>query len=1324
MWTGIIRPFRLMRRSMVLFSMPIFLTLFALLALSATPALAVRGHLFSTTFGSEGSGPGQLSEPNGVAVNQATTGATAGDVYVADFGNSRVQWFSFNAKREYEVAGQITAADGAGTGTLTEGSTKIESFAPSSGTFVVGQTISGEGIPAETKITKVEPEPFVIEISNPVEAGVGIAKPLVPLIAEQPLLKPRAVAVDNSPGGPSSGDVYVSVGEFGEQVVDKFTPSGEFVGQIAHTPTVNAFERVAGIAVDPAGSLWVLEQHQNGQIFEVHHFDGGVANQFQQSCPIPSNPGAGRGLAVDSKDDLYVQTERQDGRGTGGVVEYASQCELLTESLDSQASAAEPGVTFYGVAVESSTSEVYVDNVESVGRFKATGEEVERFGTGNLASSGCNESPSCFGGVAVNAAPGGPTAGDVYAADASNARIVVFTPEEPAAPTVESESVSQVTADSATLQAELNPRTVAGEAPTKYRFEYGPCPGAPATCKGSAYPSSTAGSLPASFEVESVSVPVEGLLASTVYHFRVLASNEHGPAQGAEREGTFTTQATAEFALPDGRQWEMVSPSAMHGALIEPLGNGGLAIGATTQAAAGGGALAYVTNAPTESEPAGYSTVAQVFSTRGSGGWSSQDVSVPHAVPTGIGSNAEEVRFFSEDLSLAVVQPLGSFVALSEDASEQTAYLRNNPAGAYTPLVTGCPAAGPCPPAVQAHADVPPGTVFGQLSAASGNSCPGESACGPEFVGGTPDLKHVVLTAQASLRPGANSKALYGWNAGLPPSQQLQLVSLLPPATLGGPELPAEQPSLGLVSAGDDQRGAVSADGSHVFFSAESHLYMRDTVLGRTVQIDVPEAGCNPACGGGGLEPRFQFASSDGSRVFFTDTQRLTKEGKEYFGNVPADLYVCEVHEDVCALRDLAPAGSVLGELSASEDGSWIYFAANGALAAGALSGGCPGGGPAVTAAPGAICDLYVEHYQAGAWGQPHVVATVSGNDQLDWGIALGVLVARVSPDGRWLAFMSQRSLTGYDNRDAVSGKRDEEVYLYDAEHERLTCASCDPSGARPHGQEFGFKGQNFPLLGYLEWQAQDWLAGSIPAWVRVKNGVALYQPRFLSDSGRLFFDSHDALVPKDVNGTGDVYQYEPEGVGGCSGSAGSGGVVFKPGGEVAPGVVEPAGCVGLLSSGSSGEESAFLDASAAGGDVFFISTAKLSPLDVEGGLTVYDAHECTGSSPCITPPGASPPPCSTEASCKPAPTPQPAIFGAGPSETFSGPGNPAPPPAGKARTAKQVRAEKLAKALRACHRLKKRPKRKRCERAVHRAYSASVRTTPKRATNNWRAGR
>jgi len=43
---------------------------------------------------------------------------------------------------------------------------------------------------------------------------------------------------------------------------------------------------------------------------------------------------------------------------------------------------------------------------------------------------------------------------------------------------------------------------------------------------------------------------------------------------------------------------------------------------------------------------------------------------------------------------------------------------------------------------------------------------------------------------------------------------------------------------------------------------------------------------------------------------------------------------------------------------------------------------------------------------------------------------------------GQYMAFMSDRSLTGYDNIDAHSGQPDEEVFVYDAAANTLACAS------------------------------------------------------------------------------------------------------------------------------------------------------------------------------------------------------------------------------------------------------------------------------------------
>ena len=293
---------------------------------------------------------------------------------------------------------------------------------------------------------------------------------------------------------------------------------------------------------------------------------------------------------------------------------------------------------------------------------------------------------------------------------------------------------------------------------------------------------------------------------------------------------------------------------------------------------------------------------------------------------------------------------------------------------------------------------------------------------------------------------------------------------------------------------------------------------------------------------------------------------------------------------------------------------------------------------------------------------------------------------------------MSSRSLTGYDNNDAASGQPDEEVYLYDAAANRLVCAACNPSGARPTGvYEQGAQELMIDNRGVWE---KHWLAADLPGW-RVPQTSSIFtppvsQPRYLSDSGRLFFNSVDSLVPQDTNGVADVYEYEPPGVGSCK----SEGLTFSERAD---------GCVSLISSGTSGKGSAFMDAGENGDDVFFTTAASLVAEDVDTSYDVYDAHVCTAAVPCVQAP-VSPPPCTSGDSCKAAPMPQPEVFGLPASATFSGAGNVAAPGAAsdvvpKAKSA--PRAQKLARALRGCHKDKGRRQRKACERWAKRLYRA-----------------
>lgn len=491
-------------------------------------------------------------------------------------------------------------------------------------------------------------------------------------------------------------------------------------------------------------------------------------------------------------------------------------------------------------------------------------------------------------------------------------------------------------------------------------------------------------------------------------------------------------------------------------------------------------------------------------------------------------------------------------------------------------------------------------------------------------------------------------------------------------------------------------RHGISADGSRVVWADSGHLYLRENatrpqspIVGGacvqpadacTVQLDQGLSGA----------PAFQLADTEVLHVLFTD------EG---------DLYEYDVTHH--ALQRVTEGAAVQGLVSgASDDGSWVYFVANGVLGDGAEHGAVTGNCAVSGAPPSHSCNLYARHD-----GVIRLVAVLSAADAHDWGgegnADLPGLTARVSPDGEWFAFMSRRSLTGYDNRDAASGTPDEEVFLYHASTGKMVCASCDPTGARPHGSD------ESPLGGSTLW-GPAWLAGDITGWTTVDGEIALHQARYLSDRGRLFFNSSDGLVPKDVNGQEDVYEFEPQGEGGCSGpAASSGSVEFNAANE---------GCVGLLSSGSSAQESALMDASETGGDVFILTTAQLVPQDIDTAFDIYDAHVCTSTEPCQPVPASSPPPCDTEASCKTAPTPQPELFALSGSATFSGPGNvtPSPPQPATSKTAAQIRAKRLARALKACNGLRSKHKRTACrERAIRRYGPSKARkaTTTRRAS-------
>jgi hypothetical protein len=1063
--------------------------------------------------------------------------------------------------------------------------------------------------------------------------------------------EPNGIAVDNSCAlrklkepaltlttcekeDPSNGDVYVSDAGQNHAVIDKYTADGKYVGQSTEGSSRFSTQPLDGVAVDPSGGVWVYLQD-----FRLDLFTNASPNVFTQEIVLGQVNAEGFGLpgiVVDANGHSYG---RFGISFPPRIVEWGSKGEVLNEQLGSEEAS--------GVAVDQSSDVTLVDNITSVTVFTPEGMQLERLGQGELSAGT---------GLGVDSGDG-----SFYAADASG-RVLLFGPAPSTAPVIEGESFSGVGSDRATLEAEINPSSeeTPAEGETEYRFEYGPCAALdPASCKESSFGQTTvAGELSPDFKLHPVSDQVTGLTPDTTYHFRAIANNMHGrAAPGAEL--TFTTEGTGgELVLPDDRGWELVSPPDKQGALIEPIEFEGV-----VQAAASGNGVTYLANAPTEPDPVGYTNRVQVLSRRSADAWSSRDLSITHSAATGLSFKGPENKFFTLELSAEVVQPFGPFnPALSEEATEPTAYLRDlgESCGShcFRPLVTS--KAG--------VANVPEGTAFGE-----GDGCEStaehsaKEVCGPRFVGASEDLSHVVLSSPSvALAPGAVPNELFEWSAGA-----LEPVSVLP----GAGQTPTEG-QLGLES--NAPRGAISADGQRVFWEsavpAGQHLYVRDMTLGQTLQLDLPEEGCG-GCTGGKVA-RFQFASSDGSRVFFSDEHPLTEHsGAE--AKKP-DLYECQIvlvgETLTCKLSDLTPAheaesADVLdGVLGASADGSAIYFVADGVQSEQANARGkLPTAGQP---------NLYVHR-----GGRTEFIAMLSSEsvgglpaDQTDWSTTLQRQPTRVSPDGRYLEFMSQAPLTEYDNHDVATGKPAAEVYLYDAETSTLECASCDPSGARPAAVEYNkLETDEGGLVGGPRaiWASHGLVAANVPGWpaIGVAGLASRYQPRYLSNEGRLFFNSVNALAPQDSNSTQDIYEYEPPGLGSCTNEA----ATFSP---------RSGGCVSLISSGASAEESAFLDASESGDDVFFLTSARLSKLDTDNARDVYDAHVCATASPCITFPDVGSPPCDNESSCKPSPTPQPSIFGAPASATFSGPGNSPPPAAVVVKPAVKKKAAKCKKGL------------------------------------------
>jgi hypothetical protein len=1184
--------------------MPIFLAmmLFALLALSAAPAFAVKEYVPGITLGGPCGvgevpcGPGKLNEPVGVAVNDSTALVEgAGDVYVADKGDNRVERFS--------AAGVFEAQ------------------------------FNGSGAP-------------------------------------KPLSAPEYVAVDNSTTGLDSalGNVYVT--DNGHHVVDEFTAAGTYVGQLtgtclaAGTCPANEtipFGELLGVAVSLSGNVWVYDSNGNFDEFSnTRAFMRTVSNTEGAAQP--------GGLAVDSEENLYAikyeeryaeKFESATGErlyvvaaGVSALTVAPANNDLLVDresrlqlygpivesgqpalrTFATQGLADSHGVTTNADATTVYASQQAADNVESFnevalptvtapsasevsntvetlgGTVEPEGEAIKecRFEYGlTEAEPGhyehsvlCAQEPESITGTSANVSQtvSGLMPGATYhfRLDVSNENGTGNSPDATFMmfPAVGGESFSGVSSSSAVLHAAVEP----GGVPTSYFFEYGPGVG-----YGFVTPVESAG---AGVGGVSVLATVEGLSPGTAYHFRVVASSVDGVMRGAD--SVFSTFPVGLLGLPDGRGYELVSSLGNGDATVVPEAGG--------RAAADGGIVAYTGQSPLvggtgcgEYHNNGASSGAgcginQYLATREGSGWNAVDIqpegvrsAVYHGFPSGL-----TVGFLTSEVPLVEGAP-----------SENALYSRQGATGSIDLL-------GP----------------------------------GLSYVGATPDGSHVLLQ---------KGHELYELVGGvLSPVNVLHGGGLAQDASFGGPP-----------HTGPDLSNVISADGSRVFWSEEEpvkqtplRLFVSVGVGGpgeRTVQLDAAAPGCVSCTsgGGGGL---FWTASTDGSKVFFTDENQLTSNSNAVEGQ--PDLY--EYDLDTGILTDLTPAttnpaehANVVGVLGTSSDGSYVYFAAAGSLAGtGATPQECS---PAIegqheTLSEAIKCDVYVLH----GGEAPRLVATVTNFDGEsgivgathggDWVRVVGGHSSFVSGDGRVLVFKSIEDLTGFNSLG------DQEIYQYEY-GVGLTCVSCNLSGVPTvHGEPYQF--------------------GAV-----LPGGGVLFAPRDLSVSGgRVFFETVEGLVPQDENGRQDVYEWERPGEGTCA--VGSSSYSATSG-----------GCLFLLSGGTSTDESFFLDAGENGDDVFIETRAQLVARDHTELFEVYDAR--VGAT------GETAPPVCTGTGCQGVPG-APPVFATPSSVTFSGIGNFPPPVAVKPVKCKKGFVKKHGKCVKSKARRKIVKKQARARRASH----------------------
>jgi hypothetical protein len=390
---------------------------------------------------------------------------------------------------------------------------------------------------------------------------------------------------------------------------------------------------------------------------------------------------------------------------------------------------------------------------------------------------------------------------------------------------------------------------------------------------------------------------------------------------------------------------------------------------------------------------------------------------------------------------------------------------------------------------------------------------------------------------------------------------------------------------------------AVSENGDTVFFTpvakdgdpacagadpAVAELYAR---VSQSETVAVSAAECHSGCAAGPLSDSvFAGASHDGSKVLFVSTQKLTEQASEdstagdtadhgvgsgcqEARGTGCNLYEYDFSKPIGERLIAVSAGSatphVQGVVRISEDGSHVYFVAQGKLTNEANARG--------EEVHAGMNNLYVfEPGVSAAEGRVRFVTALApseerngrliSSDEVLWGRAFDIDVrpAQTTPEGAHLAFESHADLTSDDTSKGVW-----QVFEYDAPTGTLRRVSVGNGGFNNNGNTNEYN-------------------ATIPTpSLTAEPGVPFPTRLALSNDGKyVFFESADDLTagmgsPGSGTGTSNVYEYHEGGV--------------------------------YLIYGANGARVTFLGTSTTGSDAFFQTEDKLVPEDTDTQADVYD---------------------------------------------------------------------------------------------------------------------